>query len=69
MGLHYFRFGLLALNVEPVRRVEREWSEDDYDVLCEGAVVGSIMKAARRRGIREIWPCPIYLIFVEKIAF
>ena len=26
-----------------------EWSEDDYDVLCEGEVVGRIMKAARRR--------------------
>ena len=22
-----------------------EWSEDDYDVLCQGAVVGRIMKA------------------------
>jgi len=35
-------------------RPSGEWSEDDYDVLCEGAVVGRIMKAARRRGIREI---------------
>ena len=27
-------------------RMSGEWSEDDYDVVCEGVVVGSIMKAA-----------------------
>ena len=27
-------------------RPSGEWNEDDYDVLCEGAVVGRIMKAA-----------------------
>jgi len=27
-------------------RLSGEWSEDDYDVMCEGAVVGRIMKAA-----------------------
>jgi hypothetical protein len=26
-------------------RSSGEWSEDDYDVLCEDAVVGRIMKA------------------------
>jgi hypothetical protein len=27
-------------------RLSGEWSDDDYDVLCEGAVVGRIMKSA-----------------------
>jgi hypothetical protein len=29
-----------------VSRLSGDWSEDDYDVLCQGAVVGRIMKAA-----------------------
>jgi len=27
-------------------RPSREWSEDDFDVLADGVVVGRIMKAA-----------------------
>ena len=36
----------LILKRASATRLPREWSEDDYDVLCEGAVVGRIMKAA-----------------------
>ena len=36
----------LALKRAAASRLSGEWSEDDYDVLCEGAVVGRIMKAA-----------------------
>ena len=36
----------LALKRASASRPSGEWSDDDYDVLCEGAVVGRIMKAA-----------------------
>src|SRR5215469_7373569 len=36
----------LVLKRAAASRLSGEWSEDDYDVLCEGAVVGRIMKAA-----------------------
>jgi hypothetical protein len=36
----------LTLKRAAASRLSGEWSEDDYDVLCEGAVVGRIMKAA-----------------------
>ena len=36
----------LILKGAAASRLSGEWSEDDYDVLCEGAVVGRIMKAA-----------------------
>jgi hypothetical protein len=36
----------LTLKRASASRLSGEWSEDDYDVLCEGAVVGRIMKAA-----------------------
>src|SRR5262249_20459444 len=36
----------LILKGHGAARLSGEWSEDDYDVLCEGAVVGRIMKAA-----------------------
>jgi hypothetical protein len=36
----------LILKRTSASRLSGEWSEDDYDVLCEGAVVGRIMKAA-----------------------
>src|SRR5262249_26739871 len=36
----------LILTRAAASRLSGEWSEDDYDVLCEGAVVGRIMKAA-----------------------
>jgi hypothetical protein len=36
----------LTLKRASASRPSGEWNEDDYDVLCEGAVVGRIMKAA-----------------------
>jgi hypothetical protein len=36
----------LVLKRAAASRLSGEWSEDDYDVLCKGAVVGRIMKAA-----------------------
>jgi hypothetical protein len=36
----------LILKHASASRSSGEWSNDDYDVLCEGAVVGRIMKAA-----------------------
>jgi hypothetical protein len=36
----------LILKRASVSRPSREWSEDDYDVLADGIVVGRIMKAA-----------------------
>ena len=36
----------LVLRRASASRLSGEWSEDDYDVLCEGAVVGRIMKGA-----------------------
>src|SRR5215467_15290547 len=35
----------LILKRASASRSSGEWSEDDYDVLCEGAAVGRIMKA------------------------
>src|SRR5262245_45110864 len=35
----------LILKRASTSRSSGEWSEDDYDVLCEGAAVGRIMKA------------------------
>ena len=35
----------LVLKRASASRTSGEWSEDDYDVLCEGAVVGRINKA------------------------
>jgi len=37
---------LLTLKRALAFRLSGEWSDDDYDVLCEGEVVGRIMKAA-----------------------
>ena len=36
----------LTLKRASASRLSGEWSEDDYDVLCKGAVVGRIVKAA-----------------------
>ena len=36
----------LILKRASVSRPSGEWSDDDYDVLCDGVVVGRIMKAA-----------------------
>jgi hypothetical protein len=38
--------GQLILKSANASRSSGEWSDDDYDVLCEGEVVGRIMKAA-----------------------
>jgi hypothetical protein len=36
----------LVLKRASASRLSSEWSDDDYDVLAEGIVVGRIMKAA-----------------------
>ena len=36
----------LTLKRASASRLSGEWSEDDYDVLCEGEVVGRIFKSA-----------------------
>jgi len=38
--------GQLILKRAAACRLSGEWNDDDYDVLCEGAVVGRIMKSA-----------------------
>jgi hypothetical protein len=38
--------GQLVLKRASASRPSGEWNDDDYDVLCEGEVVGRIMKAA-----------------------
>ena len=38
--------GQLILKRTAASRLSGEWSEDDYDVLCEGAVVGRVIKSA-----------------------
>jgi hypothetical protein len=38
--------GQLILKRAAASRLSGEWNDDDYDVLCEGAVVGRIMKSA-----------------------
>ena len=38
--------GQVVLKRAAASRVSGEWSDDGYDVLCDGAVVGRIMKAA-----------------------
>jgi hypothetical protein len=47
----------LILKRAAASRLSGEWSEDDYDydVLCEGAVVGRIMKAAAPVGQPWLW--------------
>ena len=36
----------LILKRATASRPSGEWGEDDYDVLCEGAVVGRVIKSA-----------------------
>ena len=36
----------LALKRASASRLSGEWNDDDFDVLCDGVVVGRIMKAA-----------------------
>ena len=38
--------GQLILKRANASRLSGEWSDDDYDVLCEGAVVGRVIKSA-----------------------
>jgi hypothetical protein len=38
--------GQLILKRAAASRLSGEWNDDDDDVLCEGAVVGRIMKSA-----------------------
>jgi hypothetical protein len=41
-----FAMGQLVLKRATASRPSGEWNDDDYDVLCDGIVVGRIMKAA-----------------------
>jgi hypothetical protein len=46
----------LLLKRATASRLSGEWSEDDYDVLCEGVIVGRIMKAAASPvGTQRLW--------------
>jgi hypothetical protein len=36
-------------------RPSGEWNDEDYDVLCKGAVVGRIMKAAAAAPVGQPW--------------
>jgi len=38
--------GQLILKRAAASRLFGEWNDDDYDVLCEGAVVGRVIKSA-----------------------
>ena len=40
----------LLLKRAAASRLSGEWSEDDYDVLCEGAVVGPHHESRSRAG-------------------
>src|SRR5262245_34078926 len=44
--LVHFRRQLFANDAIAASRLSGEWSDDDYDVLADGIVVGRIMKAA-----------------------
>jgi hypothetical protein len=37
-------------------RLSGEWRDDDYDVLCDGVVVGPIFKAAHGNDERGAFP-------------
>jgi hypothetical protein len=46
----------LLLKRATASRLSGEWSDDDYDVLCEGVIVGRIMKAAASPvGTQRLW--------------
>ena len=47
---------MLFLKRAAASRLSGEWSDDDYDVLVDGVVVGRIMKAAAApQGKRWLW--------------
>jgi hypothetical protein len=49
----------LILKRASASRLSGEWSEDDYDVLADGIVVGRIMKgAAAPVGTPWLWTLP-----------
>jgi hypothetical protein len=51
----------LTLKRASASRPSGEWSDDDYDVLCEGAVVGRIFKsAAAPVGTPWFWTLVLY---------
>ena len=51
----------LTLKRASASRSSGEWSDDDYDVLCEGEVVGRIMKAAAAPvGTPWMWTLVLY---------
>jgi hypothetical protein len=46
----------LVLKRASASRPSGEWSDDDYDVLADGVVVGRIMRAsAAREGMPWLW--------------
>jgi hypothetical protein len=45
----------LTLKPAATSRSSGTWSDDDYDVLAEGEVVGRIMKANAALGIAWMW--------------
>jgi hypothetical protein len=45
----------LILKRASASRSSGEWSDDDYDVLAEGAVVGRIFKNDERPGAAWMW--------------
>ena len=44
----------LVLKRASASRLSGEWSDDDFDVLCGGVVVGRIMKAAAVPAYRRL---------------
>jgi hypothetical protein len=45
----------LVLKRAAASRLSGEWNDDDYDVLCKGAAVGRIMKAAPAAPVGTPW--------------
>ena len=45
----------LILKRASASRPSGEWNDDDYDVLCNGVVVGRIMQAASPVGTPWMW--------------
>jgi hypothetical protein len=49
----------LTLKGAPASRPSREWSDDDFDVLAEGEVVGRIFKADVSAARPRMWTLDI----------
>jgi hypothetical protein len=56
--LHVMSTPLLILKRASASRPSGEWSDDDYDVLADGVVVGRIMKAASKPADAS-WLCTL----------